>query len=67
MNGVDISFNVDDSCSQCIKGREKIIKLQKQHKGVYGSTYLNSKRLVGKIEIVPDYNSNGILTHWHIR
>ena len=62
-----LSFNLQGDCDLCKRGLRKLIKLQAQNPNAYGSRNLTTGKRIGKIQIVPDYNSNGILTHWHIQ
>jgi len=60
-----ISFDLDPSCAVCQKGLLKLQKLQAAS-NVYGTRSLKTGKIVGKVKMIPDFNSAGILTHWHI-
>ena len=61
-----IKFNLDPDCDNCKKGVAKLAKIQARHIGAYGSMQANGKRF-SAIKIIPDFNSSGILTHYHIQ
>ena len=75
----DIQISVDDSCKHCKKGLSYLKKLYKRNKNAYGSVILHpisrlikEKRDLGEqdrikgVTLIPDYNSEGHLTHFHI-
>ena len=62
-----LHFDLDGSCNLCKRGLRKILKMQKMNINAYGSKVIETGKLVGKVELLPDYNGHGILTHWHIR
>ena len=70
-----ITFYLDKECELCARGLAKVKKLEagfypNKPALVYGSKFISGEKKgksAGKIEIVPDYNSCGILTHWHVR
>lgn len=64
---MELKIWIDSDCDLCKRGLAKLEKLQRRHPNAYGSKFLSSKRLVGKVELVPDYNSSGVMTHMHIR
>ena len=49
------------------RGVGKLAKLQARNQNAYGSRNLTTGKMIGKLQLVPDYNASGILTHWHIR
>jgi hypothetical protein len=76
-----IEIYLDEDCDLCKRGLAKLAKLEKgfypndmeSENAVCGSRYLNRRTKsgkpmpVGKIELIPDYNASGIMTHMHIR
>ena len=76
----EIKILVDDNCKHCKKGLIYLKKLYKRNKNAYGSFTLHpvsrlikEKRDLGEqdrikgITLIPDYNSEGHLTHFHIK
>lgn len=76
---MEIKIQIDESCKHCKKGLTYLKKLYKQNKNAYGcyilhpvSRFIKEKRDLGKqdrikgIILIPDYNSHGYLTHFHI-
>ena len=62
-----LNFDLDGDCALCKRGLQKLIKLQARNTNAYGSRNLTTGKRIGKVQIVPDYNSFGIVTHWHIQ
>ena len=60
-------FHLDAQCDLCARGLAKLQKLQPRNTDVYGSRNLKTGKAVGRLQLVPDYNGSGILTHWHVR
>ena len=76
---MEIKINIDESCKHCKEGLVYLKKLYKRNKNAYGSFILHpisrlikEKRDLGEedkingINLIPDYNSSGYLTHFHI-
>ena len=69
----EIKIQIDESCNSCKKGLIYLEKLYKKNKNVYGNFVFNpvSKKVKNKringIVLTPDYNSEGHLTHFHIK
>lgn len=74
-----ISFYVDDDCKLCKKALSYLKKLHKRNTRAYGcyilhpvSRLIKEKRDLGEqdrikgVTLIPDYNSCGTLTHFHI-
>ncbi|GEM_PF-6038525 len=58
--------NGDFSCKYCQEALKYYKKLLKRHKGYYGTVNIKKQEKIKGIVLRPDYNSNGILNHWHI-
>jgi len=76
---MEIKINIDGNCKHCKKGLNYLKKLYKRNKNAYGgfilhpiSRLIKEKRDLGEkdrikgIKLIPDYNSSGYLTHFHI-
>ena len=76
----EIKILVDDQCSHCKMGLAYLKKLYERNKKAYGGFILppvsqlikekrdlNEKDRIKGIVLTPDYNSEGHLTHFHIR
>ena len=69
--GDSVKFWLDSSCSFCKKEIKKINEYFKNlnTKEVYMNVFMrgeNKGKKLPSIKLTPDYNSAGILTHWHI-
>ena len=75
----EINILIDDNCKHCKKALIYLNKLYKRNKNAYGSYILHpvsrlikEKRDLGEqdkingIKLIPNYNSAGYLTHFHI-
>ena len=62
-----IIFELDDTCKICERGLKKFSKLSARNENAYAGRDLKTGKSVGKVELVPDQNASGIVTHWHIR
>jgi len=72
---MEIKVEVNNSCKNCKNGLAYLKKLYKQNKNAYMSFTLHPlpksdeelmKRKIKGILLIPDYNSSGHLTHFHI-
>lgn len=77
---MEIKIEIDESCKHCKEALEYFNELHKRNKEAYGafilhpiSRFINEKRDLGEqdrikgITLIPDYNSEGHLTHFHIK
>ncbi len=76
----EIKIEIDDNCKHCKKALAHLKKLYKRNKNAYGGYILHpvqrfidegrdlgeQDRILG-ITLSPDYNSEGHLTHFHIK
>lgn len=75
----EITIRIDESCKDCKNGLKYFQKLHKRNKNAYAcfilhpiSRLLKEKRDIGEqdrirgLKLIPDYNSEGYLTHFHI-
>ena len=60
-------FEIDPDCQNCRRGIKKFEKLSERNEEAYGGRLIATRKLVGKVELFPDQNSSGYVTHWHIR
>ena len=65
-NLILLNFDLDGQCGLCKNGLRKLIKFQAQNKNAYGSRNLQTGKNIGCLKMFPDYNANGVLTHWHV-
>lgn len=77
---MELKIQIDETCEQCQVGLKYLKKLQKRNKKAYGCFILHpierfSKRgrdlgeedRIQGLELIPDYNHSGYLTHFHIK
>jgi hypothetical protein len=62
-----IRIDIDESCEYCNRGLAYLKELKKHHPGCYGTRILDTGKYVPGLLLLPDYNSFGILTHFHIK
>lgn len=75
-----LNIKIDLNCEHCKKALKYYKKLLKRNKNAYGpfilhsiSRFIKEKRDLGEQDrikgliLIPDYNSNGYLTHFHIQ
>ncbi len=72
---MEIKIEIDDSCKHCKSGLSYLKRLYKQNKNAYMSFIIHPtpksdeemmKNKIKGITLIPDYNSAGHLTHFHI-
>ena len=76
---MEIKIIIDENCKSCKKGLAYFKKLYIRNKNAYGSfilhptsKFIKEKRDLGiqdrikGLRLIPDYNSEGYLTHFHI-
>lgn len=72
---MEIEINIDEDCKICKKALKHFNKLHKRNKNAYASFIIrplpksNEEWVKNKIKgltLIPDYNSSGYLTHFHI-
>jgi len=62
-----ITIDIDENCASCQDGLSYFEELQYRHERHYGSLNLDTQKRLPGILLTPDYNSFGILTHFHIK
>lgn len=64
---MEIKINIDESCSNCKEAMKWFKELQKRHKDCYMNMDMKTFKRIDGIILIPDYNSEGYLTHFHIQ
>lgn len=61
-----MKINIDDSCDLCKKGLKYFKLLNKRHKEIYGHMNMKTYKFIEGLHLIPNFNSEGYLTHFHI-
>ena len=62
-----IEIDIDENCPECCKALEYMKELTDHHENHYGNMDMATGEYIKGITIVPNYNSHGHHTHWHIK
>lgn len=61
-----ISFQLDVSCENCKEGIETMRRMSVRNKDFYANRNQKTGEVLKGMNITPDFNASGIVTHYHI-
>jgi len=62
-----LKITIDETCSSCADGLAEFKKLSARNEQAYGSYNKKTGDRIDGLQLIPDYNAFGVMTHWHLK
>lgn len=63
---MELEIKIDEDCGNCKKSLKYFKFLQKRHRKYYGNMIMEDYSFIDGLFLIPDFNSSGYLTHFHV-
>jgi hypothetical protein len=63
---MEMNITIDENCKHCKKSLKYLKSLYKLNKSYYANRNMKDFTLIDGLILIPDYNSQGHLTHFHL-